>query len=70
MKKLILSVILATVTLSACASTVTRNFNDLGVFSSIQVGNTFKATLVQGSDYSAKVTIDTAYEPYLDVTPS
>ena len=53
---------------AASAGTVTKNFNHLKRFNGIQICNAFRATLVQGDEYKAVVTIDTDYEEYLDVS--
>lgn len=52
---------------SANAGTITKSISNLGEFSGIQVGNSFKATIIQGEAYTATVTIDTDYEVFLDV---
>lgn len=69
MKRLLLTLSAAILAIcSANAGTVTRKFGDLKKFSGIQICNAFEATLMQGDDYSADVTIDTDLEEYLDVS--
>jgi len=68
MKRLVLSMAAILVALSASAGTVTKNFEKLNKFSGIQIANAFDATLVQGDEYKATVTIDTELEEYLDVS--
>ncbi len=69
MKRLLLTLSAAILAIcSANAGTVTRKFGDLKNFSGIQICNAFEATLMQGDDYSADVTIDTDLEEYLDVS--
>ncbi len=69
MKRLLLTLTAAILAIcSANAGTVTRKFGDLKKFSGIQICNSFEATLLQGDDYSAEVTIDTELEKYLDVS--
>ena len=68
MKRLLISIAALLVFLTAGAGTVTKNFDRLKKFNGIQICNAFKATLVQGDEYKAVVTIDTDYEEYLDVS--
>ena len=68
MKRFLLSLAASLIALGASAGTITKNFDNLKQFSGIQVCNSFRATLVQGDSYSARVTIDTDYEEYLDVS--
>ncbi len=69
MKRLLLTLSAAILAIcSANAGTVTKRFGDLKKFSGIQISNSFEATLLQGDDYSADVTIDTELEQYLDVS--
>ncbi|MBR5034707.1 MAG: DUF2807 domain-containing protein [Bacteroidales bacterium] len=68
MKRLLISIAALLVFLSAGAGTITKNFVNLKKFTGVQICNAFRATLVQGDDYKAVVTIDTDYEEYLDVS--
>ena len=68
MKKALLILAVSLLAFTANAGTITRSFNNLNKFDGINISNSFDATLVQGSDYSATVTIDTYYEEYLDVS--
>ena len=68
MKRLIISLASLLVCLAAGAGTVTKNFDNLKKFSGIQICNAFKATLVQGDEYKAVVTIDTDFEEDLEVS--
>ena len=68
MKRAVLTLVAATLAISASAGTITRNFNNLKSFDGINISNSFDATIVQSDDYSATVTIDTYYEDYLDVS--
>ena len=68
MKRAVLLLVAMIMTLSANAGTITRNFTNLKRFDGINIGNAFDATVIQGDDYSATVTIDTYYEEYLDVS--
>jgi hypothetical protein len=68
MKKHILTIIAALVAIKASAGTVTKNFDYLNKYSRINVSDSFKVTLVQGDEYKAVVTIDSALEEYLEVS--
>ncbi|MBQ7253170.1 MAG: DUF2807 domain-containing protein [Bacteroidales bacterium] len=68
MKKALLILAATMLAFTANAGTITRSFNNLKNFDGINISNSFDATLVQGDDYSATVTIDTYYEEYLDVS--
>ena len=68
MKRLFITIAAMLVFFAASAGTVTKNFNHLKRFNGIQICNAFRATLVQGDEYKAVVTIDTDYEEYLDVS--
>ena len=68
MKKSIVTIIALMLAIGASAGTVTKSFDNLKKFNGIQICDTFKATLVQGDEYKAVVTIDTEFEEYLDVS--
>ncbi|MBO4558185.1 MAG: DUF2807 domain-containing protein [Bacteroidales bacterium] len=68
MKRLVLSLALLLAAAGLHAGTITKYFDNLKKFSGIQICNSFDATLEMGDDYRAKVTIDTDYEEYLDVS--
>ena len=68
MKKSIVTIIALILAIGASAGTVTKSFDNLKKFNGIQICDTFKATLVQGDEYKAVVTIDTEFEEYLDVS--
>lgn len=68
MKKALLILAVSLLAVTANAGTITRSFNNLKNFDGINISNTFNATLVQGDEFSATVTIDTYYDEYLDVS--
>ena len=68
MKRILSVLVAAAIAFSANAGTIVKNFNHLNSFSGISISNTFDATLVQGDDYSASVTIDTDLVDWLDVS--
>ena len=68
MKKTLLTIIAFAFAVCASAGTVTKSFDNLKKFNGIQICDAFKATLVQGDEYKAVVTIDTELEEYLDVS--
>ena len=68
MKRLILTLAIALFALTSNAGTVTKHFDNLKKFTGIQICNAFQATLIQGDEYTAKVTIDTEFEEALDVS--
>ena len=67
-KRIVLSLAAMLVAVAAGAGTITKSFDNLKQFSGIQISNSFSATLIQADDYSARVTIDTDYAEYLDVS--
>lgn len=68
MKRLVIILAAVLAGFTASAGTVTKNFDNLKKFTGIQISNSFDATLIQSDDWSARVTIDTDYEEYLDVS--
>ncbi len=67
MKRIVIALFAALTALSAAAGNVTKSFDKLSQFTGIQVSDAFKINLVQGDEYTATVTIDSALEEYLDV---
>lgn len=68
MKRIVITLVALLTFIAASAGTITKNFVNLKRFTGIQICNAFRATLVQGDEYKAVVTIDTDYEDYLDVS--
>ena len=68
MKRFIISIAALLVCLIAGAGTVTKNYDSLKKFNGIQICNAFQATLIQGDEYKAVVTIDTEFEEDLEVS--
>ena len=67
MKRIVIALFAALATVSLAAGNVTKRFDSLNQFTGILVSDAFKINLVQGDEYTATVTIDSALEEYLDV---
>ena len=67
MKRFLITIVALFTCIAASAGTITKSFDNLKKFNGIQICNAFQATLVQGDEYKAVVTIDTAFEDKLEV---
>lgn len=67
MRRTIITLFAIFAAIGASAGTVTKSFNNLAEFSGIQISDSFKARLVQGDEFTAVVSIDSALEEFLEV---